>query len=125
MKLCDLDFTADIAVLADDFQNLQTLVNNITSSAKHIILSINAKKTKNMVIGSFSNNNISIFIDHEDVELVDSFKYHGSSMSNLGDVDHEINCHIGKPSAAFNPAEEKLEEPAADPYIIDAVLQNQ
>ena len=75
---------------------------------------------KNMVIGSFFNNNVSIFINYEEVELVDSFNYLGSSISSFWDIDHEINFHIGKASA-----EENLEEPEADPYIKDVVLQNQ
>ena len=99
MKLSSLDFADEITALTDDSQGLQMLVNNIASLAKCISLAINAKKVKNMVIGSFSNNNLSIFIDHEEVELVDSFKYLGSSMSYFGDVDHEINCFIGKASA--------------------------
>ena len=55
-----------------------------------------------MVIGTFSKKNASVFIDHEEMELVDSFKYIGSSMSSLGDIHHEISCHIGKASAASN-----------------------
>ena len=108
IKFSDLDFADDISVLTDDSYGLQTLVNNITSLAKYIGLSINAKKTKNMVIGSFSNDIASIFNDHEEVELVDSFKYLGGSMSSFGDIGHEINHCIGKASAASQPAEENL-----------------
>ena len=102
MKLFDLDFRDEIAGPADNSQGLQTLVSNITSLAKCAGLSINTKKMKNMAIGSLSNNNVSIFINYEKVELVDSFKYLGNSMSNFGDADHKINCHIGKASAAYN-----------------------
>ena len=68
MKLSDRDFAEDITTFADDSQGLQALINNITSLAKCISLSINAKKKKNMVKGSFSNNNTSILINHEKVE---------------------------------------------------------
>ena len=46
-------------------------------------------------------------------------------MSNFGDKYHEINCCIGKVSAAFNQLRKILEEPEADPYNEDEVLQNQ
>ena len=52
MKLSNSDLADDIDSLTDDSQDLQALVDNITSSGKCISLSINTKKMKNIVIGS-------------------------------------------------------------------------
>ena len=49
--LSDLDFVDDIASLADNTLNIQDLVDSINDHAGMVGLSINAKNTKNILIG--------------------------------------------------------------------------
>ena len=43
-----------------------------------------------------------VFIGQEKIDTVDDFTYLGSSINNQGEMTKEINCRIGKASAAFN-----------------------
>jgi len=100
-KLSDLDFADDIAALAETTQELQPLVSDIGSSAASIGLKISTKKTKNMLSGPHPPAT-AVFIDQDEVEVVENFTYLGSSINNNGEIDKELDCRIGKASAAFN-----------------------
>ncbi|XP_035668259.1 uncharacterized protein LOC118410592 [Branchiostoma floridae] len=100
-KLADLDFADDIAALADRTQDLQPLVEDIGSSAGSIGLTISAQKTKNMLVGTHPPPT-SVIIDNNEVEVVENFTLIGSSMNDRGDMDKELDCRLGKASAAFN-----------------------
>ena len=100
-QLADLDFADDIAALANNTQDLQLLVNEISSSAGNIGLIISAKKTKNMLSGEHPVH-ADVMIDQKKVEEVEDFTYLGSSISSTSDLDHELKCRVGKAAAAFN-----------------------
>ncbi|CAH1239030.1 Hypp5694 [Branchiostoma lanceolatum] len=100
-KLADLDFADDIAALADTTRDLQPLVCDIGSTASSIGLSISTKKTKNVLVGTHPPPT-SVTIDQTEVEVVENFTYLGSSINSRGDMDKELDCRIGKASAAFN-----------------------
>ncbi|KAI8494398.1 hypothetical protein Bbelb_276240 [Branchiostoma belcheri] len=100
-RLSDLDFTDDIAGLAESTKDLQDLVSEIGSTAGGIGLTISGKKTKKMLTGSHSPPT-SVFIDGKEVKTVQNFTYLGSSINSNGDMDNELDCRVGKASAAFN-----------------------
>ncbi|KAI8499222.1 hypothetical protein Bbelb_229860 [Branchiostoma belcheri] len=100
-RLSDLDFADDIAGLAESTKDLQALVSEIGSTAGGIGLTISGKKTKNMLTGSHPPPT-SVFIDGKEVEIVQNFTYLGSSINSNGDMDKELDCRVGKASAAFN-----------------------
>ncbi|KAI8487026.1 hypothetical protein Bbelb_352860 [Branchiostoma belcheri] len=100
-RLSDLDFADDIAGLAESTKDLQTLVSKIGSAAGGIGLTISDKKTKNMLTGSHPPPT-AVFIDGKEVETVQNFTYLGSSINSNGDMDKELDCRVGKASAAFN-----------------------
>ena len=100
-KLSDLDFADDIAALSYNTQDLQEFVNAIGETAGGLGLVISNKKTKNMLAGEHRPPH-DVFIGQEKIDTVDDFTYLGSSISNQGEMTKEINCRIGKASAAFN-----------------------
>ncbi|KAI8508065.1 hypothetical protein Bbelb_143050 [Branchiostoma belcheri] len=100
-RLSDLDFADDIAGLAESTKDLQALVSEIGTTAGGIGLTISGKKTKNMLTGSHPPPT-SVFIDGKEVEIVQNFTYLGSSINSNGDMDKELDCRVGKASAAFN-----------------------
>ena len=100
-KLSDLDFADDIAALAKDTPSLQQLVGAISGSAKELGLLISIKKTKNMLQGDH-HPPLDVFIGQDKIDNVEDFTYLGSSINAQGDMTKEINCRIGKASAAFN-----------------------
>ena len=98
--LSDLDFADDIAAMADNTPNLQDLVSSISDRASGLGLTISAKKTKNMLVGNHQPKDV--FVNQQKIENVEDFTYLGSSINHQGDMDHELNCRVGKASAAFN-----------------------
>ena len=42
-----------------------------------------------------------MYIDRKKVEVVDDFTYLGNSINSNGDMDKELDCRVGKASAAF------------------------
>ncbi|KAI8519425.1 hypothetical protein Bbelb_026820 [Branchiostoma belcheri] len=77
-KFADLDFADD---LAENARDLQPLVTNIG----HTLLF-----------------NRSVTIDENKLKVVENFTYLGSSTNNKGQMDNELDCRLGKASAAFN-----------------------
>ena len=100
-KLSDLDFADDIAALSYNTQDLQEFVNAIGETAGGLGLVISNKKTKHMLAGEHHPLH-DVFIGQEKIDTVDDFTYLGSSINNQGEMTKEINCRIGKASAAFN-----------------------
>ena len=100
-KLSDLDFANDIAMLSNSYHNLQELVSNISEIAAGLGLSINSKKTKNMLIGEHLMPS-DISICQSQIEVMENFIYLRSSINNKGPMDHDIISRIGKVSAAFS-----------------------
>ena len=99
--LSDRDFPDAIASHLENIQDLQSLVENSSSTVASSDLSISAKKTKNMLSGDHQPRT-DIFSDEKELEVVVSFTYLGSSVNSHGDMDCEFKCRGGEASAAFN-----------------------
>ena len=99
--LADLDFADDIAAFSDSAQGLQHLGESVSNAAEGLGLVISAKKTKNMLTGEH-HSSTDVVINNNKIENVENVTYLGTSMNNQGNMDHELNCRVGKASAAFN-----------------------
>ncbi|KAI8518925.1 hypothetical protein Bbelb_021820 [Branchiostoma belcheri] len=44
----------------------------------------------------------SVTIDENKLKVAENFTYLGSSINNKGQMDNELDCRLGKASAAFN-----------------------
>ncbi|XP_068756498.1 uncharacterized protein [Montipora capricornis] len=78
---------------------LQSLMNRFSHACKQFGLNISLKKTN--VMDQDTNDRLSISIDGHHLEVVESFTYLGSTMSNTLSLDAELNSHIAKASATL------------------------
>ena len=100
LKLTDLDFADDLALLDHLCYSMQGLTDKLKESAGRVGLRISDTKTK---IQKFLNlpDDSDIVLNNTPLEDVDSFQYLGSTVSRSGDIDREITSRIGKGSAVF------------------------
>ena len=98
-RLTDLDFADDLALLGDTPESLQAMTDNLASMAAKVGLRINTQKTKVMAVKE--GNPITVQVNNQTAEEVDSFTYLGSNISNKGDTAQDIHSRLGKASAVF------------------------
>ncbi|KAI8507714.1 hypothetical protein Bbelb_150940 [Branchiostoma belcheri] len=95
-KFADLDFADDIAENARDLQPLVTNIARLQAA-----LGSASGPSINMLIGTHAPLR-SVTIDENKVKVAENFTYLGSSTNNKGQMDSELDCRLGKASAAFN-----------------------
>ncbi|KAI8515911.1 hypothetical protein Bbelb_067240 [Branchiostoma belcheri] len=95
-KFADLDFADDIAENARDLQPLVTNIVRLQAA-----LGSASAPSINMLIGTHAPLR-SVTIDENKLKVAENFTYLGSSTNNKGQMDHELDCRLGKASAAFN-----------------------
>nr|VZI25315.1 unnamed protein product [Spirometra erinaceieuropaei] len=79
-RLTDLDYADDIALLASNFGDLQSMVSRVNEVAKSVGLSINAGKTEVFSSCIPGQEKAPLGIDGCQLEEVDSFKYLGARL---------------------------------------------
>lgn len=97
----NIRYADDTAILAENLEDLQTLVNLVNEASRRRGLKINTTKTKWMVVGKINIPQRQIWIDREEVERVDHFKYLGSWLNTNADSDEEIKTRIEISRKAF------------------------
>ncbi|KAI8513445.1 hypothetical protein Bbelb_100840 [Branchiostoma belcheri] len=95
-KFADLDFADDIAENARDLQPLVTNIVRLQAA-----LGSASGPSINMLIGTHAPLR-SVTIDENKLKVAENFTYLGSSTNNKGQMDNELDCRLGKASAAFN-----------------------
>ena len=99
-KLRDLDYADDICLLANDIDEMQTMVDTLVIEGVKIGLTVNAAKTEVMKIQMQEPRSVSI--SNTNLREVNSFVYLGSRVCSDGDIRSEVNIRIGKATYAFN-----------------------
>ena len=97
----ELLFADDAAVAAHSEEELQELLDAFSTACNNFGLTISKKKTQVLVQGGTSIKPV-ITIDDDQLEVVDSFTYLGSTVNNKLSLDQEINIRIGKASTTMN-----------------------
>ena len=98
-KLKDLDYADDICLLAENFEEMQQLTDQLASDAAKIGLKINCNKSE--IMKKFQPVSVPISVDGVNLKEVEQFTYLGCNITNDGDIRNEINIRIGKAGAAF------------------------
>jgi ribonuclease HI len=81
--ITDLEFADDIALLSDNIDNVQEMLNSVEREAALIGLNLNKKKTEYILVGTWDNiDNIQIKVLSGDITRVDDFKYLGCYIRN-------------------------------------------
>jgi hypothetical protein len=90
IKLNDLDYADDIALLEGCIKRAQEQLNETSNNGKDVGLEINVKKTKIMRLNEDpSQSNIPLTLNGEAIESVENFKYLGSQMQST-EKDFEV-----------------------------------
>ena len=84
--LSDLDYADDISLLADTLLDAESLLHKVEACCKSIGLSLNAKKTKYMVINPSTSDDVTA-LDGSKLDKVDDFKYLGSYTNTARDIE--------------------------------------
>jgi hypothetical protein len=105
-------FADDSAIVAHNAQDMQTLVDKFSKTAKQFSLKINISKTECMYqpVKLFSTPPppTPITIDGEDLVQCKNFVYLGSTISDNASLESEITYRLGKASTAFGKLQHRL-----------------
>ena len=104
----DLLFADDAAVVAHSEQDLQGQMDKISTACKEFGLTISIKKTEVMVQGTESTPEIKLN-DHV-LNVVESFTYLGSTISNDLSYNKELNRRIGLACTTFGKLTKRVWE---------------
>jgi len=99
-RLTDLDFTDDIAIVAEEENVCQEMTTKLEEQSAQVGQNISREKTKAMGITQRSSPQ-PIAVAQENIEYVERFTYLGSVIASDGDVEADINTRLAKAAAVF------------------------
>jgi hypothetical protein len=101
----DLEYADDMALLADNWADLTTMLDSLATSCKKLGLTISCKKTKTLAVlpdqGAQSPVPLQLVPGCEPIEVVSHFQYLGSTVQSDCGIDTEVNSRICKASSTF------------------------
>ena len=80
-------------------QEINNIVHKENDAGRKRLLKLNARKTKLMVVGD-ENTNVSIDVDGETIDKVNSFKYLGAIKTGTGSCSEDVKARIGRAKKA-------------------------
>ena len=98
-RLTDLDFADDLALLGENAKSLQSMTDNLASTAAKVGLRISTEKTKVMSVRE--HQPMALKVNQQGAEEVESFTYLGRSISNKGANERDISCRLDKAASVF------------------------
>ena len=99
-------FADDAALVSKSENGLQDLVNRLSNACKDFGLTISIKKTNIMSQGT--NSAPYITINNTQLEVVDSFKYLGATITSTPTLEKELSGRIGKAIGVMNKLESRV-----------------
>lgn len=88
-------------VFANSLESLQELMTRIAEISEQYGLTLNANKTKYMVISKETIPSGQLTVNNHQIERVSKYNYLGSTVGDQWDHSLEIKCRIEKARAAF------------------------
>ena len=102
----ELLFADDAALTSHSETGLQTLIDRLSQACKEFGLTISLKKTNILTQGAVTAPTITI--DNTPLELVESFKYLGSTIASSPSLDMEISSRIGKAAGVMSKLDTRV-----------------
>lgn len=102
----DLLFADDAAIVSHTSQGLQRLLDDFSKACDAFGLTISVKKTEVLVQNVTSTPSINV--NNQTLNVVDKFKYLGSTISKNLSLDSEIDTRIGKASTSMARLDERV-----------------
>ena len=97
----NLRFADDIDLMGGSNTELQDLTNRLTERAGAYGMEVSTEKSKVMV-NSTSNTTAQIYMNGQELEVVDSFKYLGSTLTKDGRSSTEIKTRLALATSALS-----------------------
>ena len=94
-----MDFTDDFALFGENAKSLQSMTDNLASTAAKVGLRISTEKTKVMSVRE--QQSLALKVNQQEVEEVENFTYLGSSISNKDATEQDMSCKLGKAASVF------------------------
>uniref|UniRef100_A0A0A9XCE7 Retrovirus-related Pol polyprotein LINE-1 n=1 Tax=Lygus hesperus TaxID=30085 RepID=A0A0A9XCE7_LYGHE len=110
-RITSIKYADDTVLLAESLEDLQLLLNRLSSAGQRAGLTINIMKTKWMVFSRSSHDDAALTLNGRRVERVRRFKYLGCLINESMDPDMEVKCRIEKArflSSSFHSLREKI-----------------
>lgn len=104
-RLPDLDFADDIALFGNSSTGLIQATEDLENVGASVGLSLNYIKCKVMFVGSTYTQGQLQLNNGNSVEVVEHFKYLGSTCCRNGSVDKEVNVRIARAAEVFKTLE--------------------
>jgi hypothetical protein len=104
IRVCELLFADDCALVASTHDEMQKSVNLFEKACTDFGLTISTKKTEVLhqpAPGDHTHQHPVIKVNQQPLNSVERFTYLGSTLSRDASIDDEVNSRIAKASAAF------------------------
>lgn len=99
----DLVYADDVAIIADNANDLQIMISRIASISSKLGLHLNAKKCK-ILSSCIDLTNTLIHVNGESVDFVHQFQYLGCQINPTGNTSFDISHRIQQARKAFHMA---------------------
>ena len=100
VKMRNLCFADDIAVLAEEEWELQDSVDRIAVASRKMGMQINAEKTEIQYLGRGSRN-FQVQINGQQLKQTENFVYLGGTISSNGGSENDVTRRIGLARGIF------------------------
>ena len=104
--MTDLEYADDMALLADNWADLTTMLDSLATTCKKLGLTISCKKTKTLAVltnpGAQSPAPIQLVPRSEPIKVVSHFQNLGHTVQNDCGMDAEVSSQICKASSVFH-----------------------
>ena len=108
IKLYEMQYADDCALLAHTPDELQEMITVAAQIYQRFGLKINAGKTEVLVWSSRIPSSFTFSIEEQPLSVVPSFKYLGSYLSNDCKLDVEVENRVSQASRAFGRLRERV-----------------
>ena len=98
-SISNVRYADDTSLCGNSPQEINNIVHKVTYARRIILLNLNARKTKQMVVG-YENAYVSIDVDGETIAKVNSFKYIGAIKISTGSCSEDIKARTGRAKKA-------------------------
>lgn len=96
-----MKFADGSALISENEEDLQNLLNNTAIACKEYDMALNVKKTKVMVISRGKRKETAVNVDGEILEQEEKYKYLGSWIRESGNCDEGVKIRIKKAKKDF------------------------
>ena len=97
----NLRYADDTVIMANNIDELQILMDKISSACEDFGLKINVQKTKFMIISRSTNTDCCLRVYNQPIQRVNKFKYLGCIINDNIDHELEIRCRIEQARTAY------------------------